>query len=165
MLVLVLAAGAACAKDGATSSDRGRLQATVLRPRGDTTRFTLPAGARRCAGGRSLLLQAADERGNGVLVLLRYGDSLTAGRFPFIAIGDSITPRGANVAARYMKGDIAHGVSLDSGAVDLTTTGADLGAHLRGSGLEGAVRVAVEATYDGVQRPAPGDTVPCRLQP
>jgi hypothetical protein len=97
--------------------------------------------------------------------MVRYGDSLTAGRFPLIAIGDSLTPRGANAATRYMKGDVAHGVALDSGAVDLTAAGAALGARVRGSGLEGSVRVAVEATYDGVPRPTPGDTVPCRFMP
>ena len=158
--------GAAACDGGATAStDTGRLQATVIRPQRDTSRFALSAAARSCAGGRSLLLQAADERGNGVLVLLRYGDSLTAGRFPLIAIGDSLTPRGANVATRYMKGDVAHGVALDSGAVDLTAARGTLGARVRGSGLEGAVRVAVEATYDDLRRPAPGDTIPCRFMP
>lgn len=127
--------------------------------------FALGAAARGCSGGRALLLQAADERGNGVLVQLRFGDSLVAGRFPLIALGDSITPRGANVATRYMKGDIAHGFALDSGAVDLTAAGSALSARVRGSGLEGAVRVAVEATFDDLPRPAPGDTVPCRYMP
>lgn len=134
-------------------------------PHADTVTFTVPAAAHRCSGGPSLLLQAADERGNGVLVVLRRGDSLATGTFPLIAIGDSITRPGANVAVRYMKVDMAHGVSLDSGAVELTATGDALAARVQGSGLEIGVRVGVEATYTAVPVPASGDTVPCRFQP
>jgi hypothetical protein len=125
----------------------------------------VPATAHRCSGGPSLLLQAADERGNGVLVLLHRGDSLATGAFPLIALGDSVTRRGANVAVRYMKVDMAYGVSLDSGAVDLTASGDALAARVQGSGLEGGVRVAVDATYTGILIPPSGDTVPCRFQP
>ena len=125
----------------------------------------MPATAHRCSGGRSLLLQAADEHGNGVLVLLRYGDTLATGPFPLIALGDSITPRGANVAVRYMKGDVAHGLSLDSGRVDLTGSGDSLAARAHGTGLEDGVRVALEAAYEGVSRRAAVDTVPCRFVP
>jgi hypothetical protein len=60
-----------------------------------------------------------------------------------------------------MKGDIAHGVSLDSGVVDLTAAGDVLAARVRGSGLETGQRIFVDATYAGVRRPSPGDTVPC----
>jgi len=115
------------------------------------------------------LVQGADERGNGALVRLRFGDSLASGPVPLIAFGDSITPRGANAAVRYMKGDVAHGFSLDSGAVDLTATGrsdgAALAARVRGSGLESGVRVAAEVTYAGVPRPSAMDSVSCRFQP
>ena len=127
--------------------------------------FSVPAEAHRCSGGPSLLLQASDERGSGVLVVLRRRDSLATGAFPLIALGDSITPRGANVAVRYMIGDVAHGLSLDSGAVDLTTSGGALAARVRGSGLESGARVGVDATYAGLLLPALGDTVPCRYMP
>jgi len=138
-----------------------RLHATVMRPLFDTLHFAVPAAAHHCAGGRALLLEAASEQGNGVLVLLRYSDSLAVGPVPLIALGDSVTPRGANVAVRYMKGDIAHGVSLDSGAVDVTATGDALAGRVRGSGLDAGQRIGVEAAYAGVRRPSPGDTVPC----
>lgn len=167
---MILALAAACGGDQSPS-----LRATVVRPPHDTIHFAVPAAAHRCSdgggegGGRSLLVQGADERGNGALVRLRYGDSLASGPVPLIALGDSITPRGANVAVRYMKGDVAHGFSLDSGAVDLTATGkrggAALAARVRGSGLEGGVRVAAEVTYAGVPRPSATDSVPCRFQP
>ena len=167
---MILALAAACGGDESPS-----LRATVVRPPHDTIYFAVPAVAHRCndggGEGRSLLVQGADERGNGALVRLRYGDSLATGPVPLIALGDSITPRGANVAVRYMKGDVAHGFSLDSGAVDPTATGesrgggAALAARVRGSGLEGGVRVAAEVTYAGVPRPGAADSVSCRFQP
>jgi hypothetical protein len=160
---VIVVLGVACRGGGA--DDAPRLHATVVRPHADTVTFAVPVAAHRCSGGRSLLLQAADERGNGVLALLRYGDSLATGPFALIALGDSLTARGANVAVRYMQVDMAHGLSLDSGSVDLTASGDALGARVRGSGLEGGVRVALDATYQGVPRPPAGDTVPCRFQP
>jgi hypothetical protein len=144
-----------------SAGEPARLQATVMRPLFDTLHFAVPAVAHHCAGGRALLIEAASERGNGVLVLLRYSDSLAVGPVPLIALGDSVTPRGANVAVRYMKGDIAHGVSLDSGAVDVTATRDALAGRVRGSGLEAGQRIGVDAAYAGVRRPSPGDTVPC----
>ena len=141
------------------------MEAIVLRPHADTVAFEVAAEAHRCSGGPSLLFQASDERGNGVLVVLRRSDSVATGAFPLIALGDSLTPRGANVAVRYMMGDVAHGVSLDSGSVDLTTSGDAMGVQVRGSGLESGVRVAVDATYAGVPLPSRGDTVPCRYMP
>lgn len=157
---MIVALGVACG-GGGTAAGEPRLQATVVRPDPDTIRFAVPVAAHHCTGGRALLLQAADERGNGVLVLLRYGDSLAVGPVPLIALGDSLTPRGANVAVRYMKGDVAHGVSLDSGGIDMTATGAALAGRIHGSGHETGFRIGVDAAYSGVPRPSPGDTVPC----
>ena len=131
-----------------------------MRPDPDTIRFEAPAAMLRCSGGTAVLLQGADQRGSGVLTRLRYHDSLVAGAFPLIALGDSITPRGANVAVRYMKGEVAHGLALDSGAVDLTKAGDAVAARVRGSGLEGSVRVAVDASY--APMPLSADTTPCR---
>lgn len=150
---------------GGTDGEPARLQATLARPLFDTLHFAVPAVAHHCQGGRALLLEAADEHGNGVLVLLRYGDTLTAGSIPLVALGDSTTPRGANVAVRYMKGDIAHGASLDSGAVELTAAGDVLAARVRGSGLEAGQRIALDGSFAGVRRPPPGDTVPCGFSP
>jgi hypothetical protein len=158
---VIVALAVSCGGGGMSAGEPARLQATVARPLFDTLHFAVPAAAHHCAGRKALLLEAANEQGNGVLVLLRYGDSLGVGPVPLIALGDSITPRGANVAVRYMKGDIAHGVSLDSGVVDLTAAGDVLAARVRGSGLETGQRIFVDATYAGVRRPSPGDTVPC----
>ena len=114
-------------------------------PHADTLTFAVPATAHHCTDGRALLLEAADQRGNGMLALLRYGDSLRPGPVPLIARGDSLTARGANGAVRYMKADVAYGISLDSGSVDVTAAGEAIAAHVRGSGVEGGVRVAVDA--------------------
>jgi len=160
---VIVALGVACSGAGTAADEPVRLRATIVRPHADTVAFAVPAAAHRCSGGPSLLLQATDERGNGVLALLRRGDSLATGSFPLIALGDSITPRGANVAVRYMLVDMAQGLSLDSGAVDLTATDEALTARVQGSGLEGGARVKVEATYAGIPLPPPGDTVPCRF--
>jgi hypothetical protein len=134
-----------------------------VHPAPDTVRFAVPAVAHRCSDGRSLLLEGAGERGNGVLVLLRHGDSIAPGSFPVLAPGDSLTPRGAAVAVRYMKGDVAYGLALDSGAVELTAASGSLDARVRGSGLETAVRMALDAEFTGL--PLATDTVPCRVQP
>jgi hypothetical protein len=123
----------------------------------------VPAVAHRCEDGRSLLFEGAGERGNGVLVLLRYGDSIAPGSFPVFAPSDSLTPRGAAVAVRYMKGDVAYGLALDSGAVELTAVSDPLDARVRGSGLETAVRIVLDAEFTGL--PAATDTVPCRVRP
>ena len=161
----ILALGLACRGNGMGVDEPGRLQATLMPPHSDTLRFAVPATGRRCAGGHALLLEAADQRGNGMLALLRYGDSLRPGALPLITLGDSLTPRGANVAVRYMKSDVAYGLALDSGAVEVTAAGDAISARVRGSGLEGGSRVTVDAVYGGVPRPAVDDTVPCRYQP
>lgn len=142
-----------------------RLRAAVMPPHSDTLRFAVPANAHQCSGGRAVLLEAGDQHGNGMLALLRYGDSLRLGPIPLIALGDSLTPRGSNVGVRYMKADVAYGVSLDSGGVEVTAAGDVISARVRGSGLESGTRVAVDAVYGGVPRPAADDTVPCRYQP
>ena len=161
---MVLALGAAaCGGRGAVGDEPLRLRATVVHAAPDTIRFAVPAAARRCGDGRSLLLEGGGERGNGVLVLLRYGDSIAPGSFPVLALGDSLTVRGAAVAVRYLKGDVAHGLALDSGAVDLTAARESLTARVRGSGLESAVRTTLDAAFTGL--PFGADTVPCRFQP
>lgn len=156
--VVLIGVVAACGDDPAPS-----LHAMVVRPEFDTVRFVVPAAVRRCSDGTALLLRGSDESGNGVLVRLRYGDSLIAGAFPLLMLGDSITPRGANVGVRYMKGDVARGVALDSGAVYLTRTDDALAARVRASGLEGSVRVQLDAAYEALSLSA--DTTACRFLP
>lgn len=121
--------------------------------------------ARRCAGGGGTLLEAAAIEGPGVLVLLRHADSLVAGIYPLTPLGDSTTVPGANAAARYVVSEVSHGFALDSGSVEVSgSAGAGWDARVAGGGLEGVVRLALDATFAGVRHPAAGDTVTCAFQ-
>ncbi|HYK81630.1 MAG TPA: hypothetical protein VEU55_00675 [Gemmatimonadales bacterium] len=132
----------------------------------DTVRFVAAASAAPCAApsGRGVLLQGASG-GNGVLLWLRSRDSLAPGELPVLQRVDSTTPTGAIVGARYMIGEVAHGVPLDSGAVTVTRVGPRVTARVRASGLDvaGGSRVALDATFDAV--PVGPDAVPCRQTP
>ncbi len=141
------------------------MRALVTRPPKDTLRFEALAEASRCAGdGGGALIQGMRE-GNGVLVWLRFADSLGAGDWPLLQRGDTVSPRGAVVAVRFQAAGGAHGVALDSGTVTVTPQPDGLTVAARGSGLEagGAGRVSVDAEFRGVLLRA--DTVPCRPQP
>ncbi len=72
------------------------------------------------------------------------------------------------VAVRFMTGDLAHGLVLDSGAVTVTAgqaRGSDVTVAVRGAGLESAEgrRVGVEAEFAKTRLGADG--VPCQSQP
>jgi hypothetical protein len=102
---------------------------------------------------------------SGVIVWLRYPDSLTSGAWPLVQRGDTVAARGAIVGARFLVTDLAHGVAIDSGAVRVTRAGRELTIVVRGSGLEamGASRAGLEATFNAV--PIGDDTVTCRAEP
>jgi len=141
----------------------------VVRPPKDTIRFEAPAGARRCSDGpgRAGLLLQGSTGGNGVILWLRAGggDSLAAGPWPLLQRGDTVSPRGATVAVRYMLNEVAHGLPLDSGAVEVRQTGGVVTVVARGTGLEtmAAGRVALEVAFDAV--PLETVTVSCRPGP
>src|SRR5439155_6941976 len=115
--------GAAC---GSASEQGGRVHALVAFPRQDTVRFEAPARARRCGGGpgkEGLLLQGSAD-GNGVILWLRgSGGGPPAGPWPLLQRGDTVSPRGATVAVRYMMKDVARGCALDCGVVEVRSTG------------------------------------------
>jgi hypothetical protein len=108
-------------------------------------------------------LQGSSE-GNGVVVWLRGSgaDSLGGGPWPLLQRSDTVSPRGATVAVRYMMGDVAHGLPLDSGAVEVRKTGGVVTVVARGTGMETAAagRVGLDASFDAV--PLETDTVSCR---
>lgn len=154
--------GVAC---GRAPEQVSRVRARVAPPHRDTIRFEAPARAKRCSGGpgTGLLLQGSSE-GNGVVVWLRGSgaDSLAGGPWPLLQRGDTVSPRGATVGVRYMMTDVAHGLALDSGAVEVRGTGGTITLVARGSGMETAAagRVGLEASFDSV--PLETDTVSCR---
>ncbi len=155
--------GAAC---GRAPEQVSRVRARVAPPHRDTIRFEALARARRCSGGSGwagLLLQGSSE-GNGVVVWLRGrgADSLAGGPWPLLQRADTVSPRGATVGVRYMMGDVAHGLALDSGAVEVRGTSGAITLVAHGSGAETMAggRVALEASFDAV--PLETDTVSCR---
>jgi len=157
--------GAACDR---APEQTGRVRALVARPPKDTIRFDAPARARHCSDSTrssgGLLLQGARE-GNGVVVWLRARDSLVGGQWPLLQRGDTVSPRGATVGVRYVLSEVAHGLTLDSGAVELRQTGGVITVVVRGTGLEvsAAGRVTLDASFDAV--PLEADTVSCRWRP
>lgn len=142
------------------------MRAVVARPHQDTIRFEAAAGAKRCGGvsGKWGLLLQGSRAGNGVLVWLRGrgADALAPGPWPLLQRGDTVSPRGATVGVRYMTSDVAHGLVLDSGAVEVRDTGRVVALVARGTGLEPSAggRVALEAWFEAVRLEA--DTVSCR---
>lgn len=144
------------------------MRALVIRAPKDTVRFTAPALASLCVGGigHGVLLRGSSG-GNGAIVWLRTADSLAPGAriWPLLQRGDTVSSRGATVGVRFMLGDIAHGVALDSGDVTVSTLRPAVTLTVRGAGLAVAAagRVTAEVAFDAV--PIVTDTVSCRAHP
>jgi len=158
---------------GCASSDTGRdgpqdPGRAVVRMHGvvkrDSVRFDLPLAVNQCGSGRGWLFHGA-ARGQGVLAWVRAAGAIDTGSYPLITRGDSVTPRGATVAIRYVTGDISHGLIVDTGMLQISAARPPINARVRGVGLEPkeAEQFEVEVTVSGV--PAVGDTVTCRVQP
>ena len=132
-------------------------------PPQDTIRFALPASARRCSDGRSVLLEAVSPEGSGVLMRLRYRDSLMTDSFPIVVPGDTAVVPAAIVAVRYFLRDTPHGFVIDTGGVHVRRDRNRIAARIEGSGLESAIRTPTRIEFRDV--PLSGDTVPCKYQP
>lgn len=140
------------------------MRTVISRPQLDTVRFTVPAAARRCTAGRGFLIEGR-EGGNGVLVWLHRGDSIPNDDYAIRGVRDTVTPQGAGVAVRYMTGDVAHGLSLDSGTATLRRAATPWSLEVNGSGLEipGGLRIMIAAQFLDL---APAtDTISCQPQP
>jgi hypothetical protein len=135
----------------------------VAFPPRDTIRFDLPAATRHCSDGRSLLLESLGPEGSGVLLRLRYRDSVIPDSFPIIVPGDNTAFPGATVAIRYFIRDTPHGYVLDSGSVHVRRAGNMIDARAEGAGLENAIRIPARIEYHDV--PLGTDTVPCNYEP
>ncbi|HXI35054.1 MAG TPA: hypothetical protein VNH63_13280 [Gemmatimonadales bacterium] len=154
MRALLLLGCAACAGTGG-----GRLAARLQRPHNPEQRFDVAARAQQCRGGHGVLLEAASEDGNGLLLWLR-GDSLAAGEYPLRTASDTSPGRAATASLRYMTGDIAHGLTLDSGVVRLTAARSRLAGDVvaAGTDLGGMVHVNLAAHFADV---AVADSTSC----
>jgi hypothetical protein len=142
------------------------MRARVTRPPKDTLRFTGPATASRCArggGGGGVVFEGVIG-GNGVMVWLRTPDSVAAVTWPVLQRGDTVSPGGATIAARYLVGEIAHGAAMDSGSVAVTRSGRALTLRAGASGVEVPIgRVGLEVTFEAVS--VGSDTVSCTARP
>lgn len=154
MRALLLLGCAACA-----GAHGGRLAARLQRPHNPEYRFDVAARAKLCRGAHGVLLEAASEDGDGLLLWLR-GDSVAAGTYPLLTASDSSAGQAATASLRYMTGDIAHGLTLDSGAVSVTAARPRLAGDIIASGtdLGGTQHVSLTAHFADV---AVADTTIC----
>jgi hypothetical protein len=140
------------------------VDATVAFPPRDTIRLSLPATTHRCTDGRSILLEAVSPEGSGVLVRLRFRDSLVSSSYPVVPPGDTTAP-GAVVAVRYLLRDATHAFTFDGGTVQVRREGDKVSGRAVGSGIENAIRTPTRIQYRDVRLPERSDTVPCSFAP
>lgn len=117
-----------------------------------------------CTGGHAVLLEAVSPEGTGVLMRLRFDDSLGTGTYPILVPSDTVT-QGAMVAVRYLLRDAAHAFYVDSGSVHVRRDGTKLGGMIQGSGIENGVHTPTRIQYHGVEMAAQSDTVSCVYRP
>ena len=110
-----------------------------------------------------MLVEAVSPEGSGVLMRLRYRDSLMSDSFRIVVPGDTAAVPAAIVAVRYFLRDTPHGVVLDSGSVRVRRDGNRIGGRIAGSGLEIGIRTPARIEYRDV--PLSSDTVPCKYEP
>ncbi len=132
-------------------------------PPNDTIRLSLPATATWCSDGRSLLLESLSPEGSGVLVRLRYRDSLSSDSVPIVIPNDTAAVPAAVVAIRFFVHDTPHGYSLDSGSVLVQRDGATIRITSTGIGVENAIRI--HAQIESRDVPIGTDTLPCTHAP
>jgi hypothetical protein len=140
-----------------------RLDAMIAFPPKDTIRISLPATSSWCKDGHSLLLEALDPEGSGVLVRVRYRDSLTSDSLPIVLPDDTAAVPAAVVAIRFFVHDTPHAYSLDSGRVHLQRQRTTIRVSAAGIGVEKAIRIRAQLESRDV--PLGTDTVPCTSAP
>jgi len=126
--------------------------------------FDATATARLCRGGHGVLLEGVNG-GNGLLVWIRSPGPVAAGTYPVVPRGDSISPRGAVIAVRYLVHEAPHGFAADTGGVTLLAAGPAYAARLHGRGIE--VSAATSPTVDAEIHGAlvEGDSIVCAVKP
>jgi hypothetical protein len=139
------------------------LHAMVAFPPKDTILLDLPAVTRHCVDGGALLLESLSPEGSGVLLTLRYRDSLTSDSFPIVPPSDITALPAAVVAIRFFIHDTPRGFALDSGTVHVRRDGNMIAARGGGVGIANAIRIAARIEYQDV--PIGTDGVPCTYQP
>ena len=156
-VVVTLALAMAC---GGRAPAGGTIRASVTRPQLDPIALAIPARAHPCAGGNGAVITGVADL-QGMLVWLVPGGGPDTGAFTVNRGADSVPGRHARVSLRYLAGDVAHTLVLDSGTVRVRRDGAVLAGSIGGSGFDDAenVRPLVDAVFQGI-RPLP-DSEPC----
>jgi hypothetical protein len=135
----------------------------VAFPPKDTVRFALPATMHGCGDRRSVILEALSPQGPGVLLHLRFKDSLTSGAYPITSVGDTVTTPSATAAVRYLLHEVTHQLVFDSGSAQVRRAGNKLDTRVVGSGIENSIRTPSRVEFHDV--PVASDTVSCSYQP
>ena len=125
--------------------------------------MSLPATTVWCRDGQSLLLESLNPEGSGVLLQLRFRDSLSSDSFPIVMPGDTSAATGAVVALRFFLNDTPHGYTLDSGRVHVRRSGKSISVRSTGIGVENAIRI--RAQIESREVPIGSDTVACNSSP
>ena len=140
-----------------------RLDATIAFPPQDTIRLSLPASTSWCDDGHSLLLEAVHPEGSGVLMRVRYGDSLTTDSLPIAVPDDTAAVPAAIVGIRFFLHDSPRSYSLDSGRVHVQRQATSIRVTAAGTGVESAIRIRAQLESRDV--PLGTDTVSCPYAP
>lgn len=132
-------------------------------PPKDTIRLSLPATSAWCSDGRSLLIESLSPEGSGVLVRLRFRDSLGSDSVPIVIPDETTAVPAAVVGIRFFVHDTPHGYSLDSGSVRVQRDGSAIRITGAGVGVENAIRIRAQVESRDI--PIGTDTVPCSPAP
>ncbi|HET8713932.1 MAG TPA: hypothetical protein VFM23_09670 [Gemmatimonadales bacterium] len=153
---------AACSPDEPPSPPV-RLQTTIAFPPKDTFQLGLPALTRWCSDRQSILIESLSPEGSGVMMRLRYRDSLHSDSFPIVLPDDTGAVPAATVALRFFVDDTPHGYTLDSGGVHVERTANAIVLSGTGVGVEKAMRM--RAWFESEPVPLGTDSVPCNYSP
>lgn len=132
-------------------------------PPRDTIRFDLPVSTQRCTDDKSVLLQAVSPEGSGVLLRVRYRDSLVSDSYPIVLPSDLGKVPAAMVAVRYIVRETTRSFAMDTGTAHIRRDGTRISARIAGSGIENAIRTPTRIEYRDV--PLRADTVTCGYEP
>lgn len=154
-----------CGKTDTGEQQQRQLEATIVFPPRDTVQFTASVTTHRCTDARTLLIEAVNPEGNGVLVRLHFRDSLASQSYRIVPPKDT-SAGSAVVAVRYLLRETPRRFTFDTGSVQLTRTGANIGGQIQGSGVESAIRTPTRITYHDVPLPGASDSIiSCAFQP
>jgi hypothetical protein len=144
--------GVAAACGGAQG---GTIRVTIERPQLDAVELELAGAAKPCASGGGRMLTGTNGL-QGMLVWIVTEGGPDSVAFPINRGADSVPVPHARVSLRYLIGDVAHAIALDSGTVEVRPErqgGITVGGSVVGSGFDSGenLRPLVRATFQGIR--------------